>query len=299
MTYRRSKKLSPEDVADIKRVLWRFSHTHRELAQHYGVRRESITKIQSGETWAHVPWPDGSIGPMSDHRALERRSRNTELRVARRAIENFNDASHGIFDASDQTEEQRDDGTSSRVDDSPVRPSTIQSNEPGSRPAHDSMVPRAPIHERTDDRHQSLVSDQAAARARALAREQRLALLHELAQEAEQEIEEDIWSSLHDVRDAQEEATQRVAPREAGSVGPMHYAALPWDDIKDVKHPLIAAARQSDALRRVLCIALEMLPRNHWTGPKVLPLCRDVATSLQIDINNELEAAPKGASSHD
>jgi hypothetical protein len=50
---RMGKKLRPEDVSEIKRLL-RQRHTQREIAKRFSVSPTAIGQIARGETWNHV-----------------------------------------------------------------------------------------------------------------------------------------------------------------------------------------------------------------------------------------------------
>lgn len=51
--------LTLEKVTWVKQMLMEGRWGRREIGQAVGVSTESIAKIARGDTWAHVPWPDG------------------------------------------------------------------------------------------------------------------------------------------------------------------------------------------------------------------------------------------------
>jgi HNH endonuclease len=53
---RMAKKLTREDVVEIKRMLSEGA-ARATLASAYGVSKPTIGQIARGETWTHIPWP--------------------------------------------------------------------------------------------------------------------------------------------------------------------------------------------------------------------------------------------------
>ena len=59
----RNKKLSAPEVQRVKEMLWQGS-AQQDVAAHFGVSQATVSRIQTGEQWTHVRWPDGSSGPL-------------------------------------------------------------------------------------------------------------------------------------------------------------------------------------------------------------------------------------------
>ena len=55
--------LADADVARIKSELY-HGRRQTEIAEIVGCSQGSISRISRGEIYYHIPWPDGSIGPM-------------------------------------------------------------------------------------------------------------------------------------------------------------------------------------------------------------------------------------------
>lgn len=61
------KKLNLKIVREIKRELYETdSHygQNARLSEKYGIHSTGISSIKFGVKWAHVPWPDGTIGAL-------------------------------------------------------------------------------------------------------------------------------------------------------------------------------------------------------------------------------------------
>ena len=48
------RKLKPEQVVEIKRLLTTGNLTHKEITIKFGVARSTITEIKSGRRWKHL-----------------------------------------------------------------------------------------------------------------------------------------------------------------------------------------------------------------------------------------------------
>jgi len=48
------QKLTPDDVREIRRLLFLGCYTQAEIAQRFGVTRKAISKINTGMCWNHV-----------------------------------------------------------------------------------------------------------------------------------------------------------------------------------------------------------------------------------------------------
>jgi hypothetical protein len=48
------QKLTPDDVREIRRLLFLGCYTHQEISEQFGVDRSSIGKINTGKYWSHV-----------------------------------------------------------------------------------------------------------------------------------------------------------------------------------------------------------------------------------------------------
>lgn len=60
---REPNKLSPADVAEIKRLLIRTRVSYRDIGWLFGVTHRTIAKIRAGLIHDNVPWPTSSVEP--------------------------------------------------------------------------------------------------------------------------------------------------------------------------------------------------------------------------------------------
>jgi len=56
--------LTSDEVSAIKHALWN-GKAQSLLAAEYGVTQPTISHIMRGNSWAFIPWPDGSLGPIA------------------------------------------------------------------------------------------------------------------------------------------------------------------------------------------------------------------------------------------
>lgn len=272
MIYRRSKKLRPSDVVEIKKSLWFFSFTQREVAVRFGVSESLINHIVTGGRWGYIPWPDGSTGPMPDDRRATRSAQSLHYRDAADAVSSGDE---NFITSMNPTEEQSDDdGDHHTMDPSIVRPHAVQQRVEGDRSNAPGVV------------HDSGAIDGPAVRPAGMDRAKRAEILAALAREAEQEIEDELRSSVQSTAPPSV-ARSPLSPMTASSAP--SYDKLPWSDIYDVNLPLVVLARGSENIRRCVCIAFAMLPRSMWSKPVAYKTVREVAASLQIDVSKELE----------
>ena len=266
------------DVKQIKAMLWSFTFTQRDVALQHGVSESLINHIVTGARHSHVPWPDGSIGPMTQERR-ELRSQHNLRYQTRRALpasgdENFTTAmpqrerrEHGSSSDRDLVSNHSDHDQEQDVGPGPIDLDPRSTDEHGSDAGAPSVAPVA-------------ITAQPQRLSALEARRARAQVLAELAREADQEIEEDMWSSLHDVKPGttyREQTTDIV------------YKELPWEQISKERNVLITIAEKSVAFRRCVCIAFAMLPRSAWTSSRAVALVHEVATSLEINISREME----------
>lgn len=62
--------LSPEHVARIKERLW-YGDTAESIAADYRIGSSLILGVRSGQRWATIQWPDGSVGKLPEKRAKQ------------------------------------------------------------------------------------------------------------------------------------------------------------------------------------------------------------------------------------
>jgi hypothetical protein len=60
--------LSEERAREIKEQLWAGHMTQAEIAHQHYVSQSTISRIFRGYDWAHLPWPDGSLGHIPQER---------------------------------------------------------------------------------------------------------------------------------------------------------------------------------------------------------------------------------------
>ena len=84
MTRRKKPRtnLTEADVRAIKARLW-FGETREEVAADVGISIGFMCNIGSGHRWGTIPWPDGSLGGMSEKRAAEISKARREAKLAR------------------------------------------------------------------------------------------------------------------------------------------------------------------------------------------------------------------------
>jgi len=57
--------LTPDAAYQIKQELWNGA-SYQDVMSKYGVTYQMATGMRAGRAYAHIPWPDGSVGPMGD-----------------------------------------------------------------------------------------------------------------------------------------------------------------------------------------------------------------------------------------
>lgn len=62
--------LNKEKAKEIKRELWN-GRRQQALAFQFGVTQASVSRIETGRSWASVEWPDGSKGALPEARRKE------------------------------------------------------------------------------------------------------------------------------------------------------------------------------------------------------------------------------------
>lgn len=60
--------LRPEDVTEIKKMLFNGTATQADIADQYLVAQATISRIAGGAMWPEIAWPDGKLGCMSPTR---------------------------------------------------------------------------------------------------------------------------------------------------------------------------------------------------------------------------------------
>lgn len=59
--------LTPEDMYALKTAIWE-GLDNKELMERFKVSYSIVIGVKAGRTYPHIPWPDGSIGAMSEMR---------------------------------------------------------------------------------------------------------------------------------------------------------------------------------------------------------------------------------------
>ena len=62
--------LAPGEIAEIKQQLWTGVAKQDDIALAYHVTQSTVSRVLSGAQGASVPWPDGSLGGMTQERKL-------------------------------------------------------------------------------------------------------------------------------------------------------------------------------------------------------------------------------------
>jgi hypothetical protein len=59
----RRRKLEAEEVVKVKEMLWQGT-AQQDIADHFGISQATVSRIQRGDQWTHIRWPDNSHGPL-------------------------------------------------------------------------------------------------------------------------------------------------------------------------------------------------------------------------------------------
>lgn len=300
MPVRMNAKLEPADVEDIKRNLW-LGHRQADIATAFGISQTTVSRILRGEQYFDIPWPSGEVGPLPERRIREiqlsrtggRRSLgevSTNRLVAGPAIRSGSASHSGSPQPSTVAPiEENDDGMDSSArpagSDGPSdadtqgaqtgrdSPSSVVPGPDGAGDVSDGQNLTTPGDD--DDLVERFKTDQEA-RAKAIAA---------LGEEADQEMQDELAAIMSHAEGSARAATEQPKPK-----GKPKYDLLPWEQVLEHgdKLPVVRAARDNEALQHCVRAAFKMLPRSQWSSRRALVLVREVAESLDIDLNKEL-----------
>ena len=73
--------LSEEAAREVKEQLWAGHFTQEEIAHKHNISQPTVSRIFRGRDWHQLPWPDGSLGHISqERRATIHASRHRKTR---------------------------------------------------------------------------------------------------------------------------------------------------------------------------------------------------------------------------
>ena len=59
--------LTIAEISYIKEKIWQ-GFKHEDIAEHFLLDPSTISRIRTGKMFGHIPWLDGSIGPLPEDR---------------------------------------------------------------------------------------------------------------------------------------------------------------------------------------------------------------------------------------
>ena len=249
---RPNAKLTPDDVRDIKTLLW-DGYTQKDVARQYDITQPYVSLIVQGSAYPDIPWPDGDTGPMD-------RNRWHALQEARRGPTRTEKRRHAKLDAATRA----------------VFPSLLP-NAPGvpHMPEHDPQqagaalpfipdvpsIPNIPKREETPD-------------------------VAKLAADALKEDLEGIEGALEQQRASEIKEALTDVGEDAGPVptpAPLKYELMDWDLIleKVPDLPLLAIAHGDETVKLAIQIVFNTIPEERWTAEGTPAIVKQVVETLE------------------
>ncbi len=252
---RPNAKLTPDDVRDIKTLLW-DGYTQKDVAHQYDITQPYVSLIVQGSAYSDIPWPDGDTGPMNrDHYHALQESRRGPTRTERRRHAKLDAATRASFP--------------SLLPDAPGVPHAPEPDphQPrGSRP----FMPEDEGDIESGSHHQDTNDPDVAA----------------LAADALKEDLEGIEGALEQQRASEIKEALTDVGEDAGPVptpAPLKYELMDWDLIieKVPDLPLLAIAHGDETVKLAIQIVFNTIPEERWTAEGTPAIVKQVVETLE------------------
>jgi len=249
--------LTIEEISNIKERIWQ-GFRHEDIAEHFLLDPSTISRIRRGKMFGHIPWTDGSTGPLPDYREKLLKQVRYEERKARK--DKVVNQSHFEQESQEvEIERETPDEELHRV----ISEGAGETKEDIINDAVTGLVSTKPL-----PTHKS--------KAKPLSNTE-LTELDKIGMELDIQATDDLSKALQMADDGESEEGIQAAPTV--------YEKHKWDYVWRLgQHiPIVVLAEKEDdkILKEAICIVFKGLPLSQWTVDSVPTMIGNIRDQLK------------------